>query len=98
MIHDIDYLTEEEPIISDIRAMKSAEFNLEGLAMRTGLGIRSVVDALLHIMPLIPNFTHINGRKPDDINMSQEELIPLLLERAEALQKLRTDFNFNFSI
>lgn len=94
LIHDIDYLTNEEPIISDFRAMSKAEWDLEGLAMRTGLGIRSVVDALMHIIPFVPNFTHLNGRTTNDINMTDDELIPLLRDRAEALTRLRTDFNF----
>jgi hypothetical protein len=84
MIHDIDYLTQEEPIYSDLRAIFQSGFDLEGLVMKTGLGMRSVLDALMHIMP-INNITHINGRQYNDINMTDEELIPILRQRAEGL-------------
>lgn len=83
--HDIDYLTSEEPIFSDLRAIYKSGFDLQGIAMKTGLGLRTIVDALLHTTPFIPNFTHINGRQVNDIDMTDEELIPLLRQRANDL-------------
>jgi len=64
MQHDLDYLTDEEPIFSDLRAILRSyttppKFFLKALAMRFGLGLRTLVDALLHALD-IPNVTHLN--------------------------------------
>lgn len=57
--HDIDYLTDEEPILSDIQAILNSRSGLNGVALRLGLTIRTVLDILL--MPLgLHKYTHFN--------------------------------------
>lgn len=83
MYHDIDYLTNEEPIFSDMRAIGKTEFNLQGIAMRAGLGMRSVADAFLHLTPF-KNIAHLNGRT-DNVSVSTEELVDVLRQKADLL-------------
>lgn len=45
--HDIDYLSSNEPIISDINAMLRGNNDLDGIALKLGLGARVVADILL---------------------------------------------------
>ncbi len=79
MYHDIDYTTSEEPIFSDLRAIagsfKVDTFKelVEAEAMRLGLGVRSIVDAILHTLPFMPNVTHIN----EELGVSKEDLLTL---------------------
>jgi hypothetical protein len=61
--HDFDYLTNKEPILTDLTAIIDSDWTLSGLAMKAGLGLRSIADAAFHIPPLsllINNPTHIN--------------------------------------
>lgn len=83
MYHDIDYLSKQEPILSDVKAILRTDNSLQGWAMRFGLGARSALDALLHILP-IPNFTHINGRN-DTLNMNDDQLRQYLLNIADQI-------------
>jgi len=87
MYHDIDYLSQNEPIFSDIRAIRDniTDWSLNGVALKLGLTARSLLDALYHIAPgLYFNPTHINGRN-DDYNMSDEELVMFLRNKANEL-------------
>ncbi len=65
MEHDIDYLSDNEPIISDYKAILKTivAHNLyeqvQGAIMRYGLTLRSIYDGILHLLPL-PNIAHIN--------------------------------------
>jgi len=65
MYHDIDYTTDKEPIVSDLMAILQtyrihniSEF-IQAAAMRVGLTARSLLDAMMHLLP-IENPTHIN--------------------------------------
>lgn len=84
--HDIDYLTNEEPIISDMRAILATFNNSEVLSyqatvMRLGLGLRSAADLLMHMIP-VKNPTHINGRT-DRMPITNEELVDNLRNETE---------------
>lgn len=89
-LHDVDFLTDDEPIYSDLKAIARANqvtdyrYQLQASAMKLGLGTRSMVDALLHLTPF-PNITHINVRT-DNMDMSNEDLRALLLDRIQRSQ------------
>lgn len=84
MLHDIDYLTNKEPIISDAKAITRAfaqgGVTLSNLALIAGLSARSALDVLLHKSSL-PNVTHINGDWEPSTNRSN-------LQSAESLASL----------
>jgi hypothetical protein len=77
--HDIDYLTDEEPIYSDIRAILKTDNSIQGWAMRLGLTARSLADAVMHLLPF-KNFTHINGRS-DKLQISTPALVKMLRQK-----------------
>jgi len=66
-------LTSEEPILSDLRAIAAStgSISLQSLAMQTGLGVRTIADAVMHLTPF-NNFTHINGVKGEYIDAQQK--------------------------
>ncbi len=64
--HDLDYITDKEPILSDLKAILKT-FNpdsflefAQAISMRSGLLLRSVIDGLFHLTPF-SNPTHINS-------------------------------------
>jgi len=64
MWHDLDYLTDEEPIFSDLRAILRTysvpfEYSGKALAMRLGLTFRSFLDLAEHALG-ISSVTHLN--------------------------------------
>ncbi len=66
MQHDLDYITDQEPIKSDIKAITSIgkihsvnEF-VQAFAMTYGLTLRSSLDAVMHLFPFLTNYTHLN--------------------------------------
>lgn len=46
MLHDIEYLGKTNPLLSDLRAIRNADWTLPGLATKLGLGTRIALDAL----------------------------------------------------
>jgi hypothetical protein len=73
--HDIDYLTDKDPIISDLKAIWLADNTMQGVVMKTGLVARSVVDLLTR--PI--GGWKINGRT-DTLPMQSDELAMKLRE------------------
>jgi len=75
--HDIDYLTKEEPIISDLRAIVRSNNSFQGQIMKAGLMSRSIADAFFHMNPIANllhiNPTHINNRT-DSLKYTDSEL------------------------
>lgn len=75
--HDVDYLFDKEPIISDLRAIVRSDNSLQGMTMKIGLGARSIADYLIHTNPVLNYFdinpTHINGRS-DTMSLTDQEL------------------------
>lgn len=83
-LHDIDFLTGDEPIWSDIKAMSrtfgtSNPNSLQATAMRLGLGARSIFDLIEHVFTG-SRLSHINVRT-DNIPLSDEALRQLLLTK-----------------
>jgi len=79
MYHDIDYLSNEEPIMSDLKAIALSDNSIEGNTMKLGLTARSILDAYYHINPwsyIFTNPTHINGSEGTDqeIRTKQDQL------------------------
>jgi hypothetical protein len=68
--HDIDYLTDDEPILADIKAIYKSDWSLPGWIMKLGLGARAIADILLLETPY-HKYTHFNssytGSKSNDI-------------------------------
>lgn len=75
--HDIDFLTQKEPILSDLTAIMKTDNSFQSFIMRLGLGARSVADYLIHVNPYVPNITHINKRT-DTMDLTDEELVQFL--------------------
>lgn len=73
--HDIDYIGDHEPIYGDIKAIIKSGPGWDGVAMRLGLGFRTVADAVLYPFGL-HKLTHvnrsINGNKYDDERLRAE--------------------------
>ncbi len=64
-IHDIDYLTNHEPVYADLKAIRETDNSLQGLAMRFGLGFRTLADIAL--MPIgMHKLTHFNRSETGD--------------------------------
>jgi len=65
MQHDLDYITNQEPIKSDIQAIakigKIHSFSelVQAIVMTYGLTVRSSIDLIMHLFPFT-NITHIN--------------------------------------
>ncbi len=62
--HDIEYMSDGEKFLSDIRAALSADNSIQGVVMRVGLLSRVAIDLLTHALPRVldkqaPNF-HLN--------------------------------------
>lgn len=66
--HDIDYLSGNEPILSDINAIMRGNNSLDGLVLKLGLGARTVADILAGPYHRI---THFNGSKYKGAELTQ---------------------------
>ncbi len=73
--HDIDYLRAGHlnATMADLKAMWRSKSGLDGVAMRTGLGARTILDNLLYLIPFssIHEITHFNA-KTDNEELRQE--------------------------
>ncbi len=73
--HDIDYISNKEPIIADIKAILKSGPGLDGMALRLGLSARALVDFLSLPMPW-HKYTHFNksltGSDEQDTVLQQE--------------------------
>jgi hypothetical protein len=62
--HDIDYLTNTEPIISDVKAIANSLSHPDSgtLPMLIGLSARSILDMMMHPISSLSedNITHMN--------------------------------------
>lgn len=81
MYHDIDYLGNDEPIRADMRAILSADNSLEGIVMKAGLGVRSVLDGVFHLLPF-KNPTHVFSQRSDELKMTNSDLQHLVTSQA----------------
>jgi hypothetical protein len=66
--HDIAYLQSGEQFLSDLEAAWRADYTIEGNLMRFGLLSRTLIDAVTHVLPVLPNF-HLNLKQslPDNV-------------------------------
>ncbi len=86
MQHDLDYITDQEPIKSDFKAiMKIGKIHtfselIQAIVMTYGLTWRSSVDLIMHLFPFT-NFTHINqpgNKRYSELKTKAHELKPLV--------------------
>lgn len=80
-MHDIDYLTDKEPILSDLKAIANSDNSVGGMLMKGGLIARTVADAVAHILPGSENNkTHINGLDRKYLNPEQAHQLQLMAD------------------
>lgn len=73
MLHDIDYLRSGEKFQSDYYAWRESGMNYHGFMLTLGLNLRSIGDALFHVLtPNGPNFAHFSANKDTEITPKQQ--------------------------
>jgi hypothetical protein len=71
--HDIDYLSTDEPLKSDLNAVLRGNNSPDGLALKLGLGGRMIGDLLLGPFHSISHFNNKNTTDPNT-KLLQEQL------------------------